>query len=64
MPRRDRRADPNDQFRIALEILAKRGHVVGEITEIAGEPYVTVDGELRTYEQVLGLVEDYNRKRT
>jgi hypothetical protein len=44
------------QLNSALKVLRDRGHIVGRVTEIGGEPHVTIDGVPRTYEAVFELV--------
>ena len=52
------------QIRIALEIIRKIGHTVGDFSVADGEPRVAIDGEQRSYDQVFQMIEDYNKRRT
>lgn len=51
------------QLQIALQTLREMGHAVGPIAMVDEEPYLTVDGSPRTYDEILHIVEQYNRRQ-
>lgn len=53
----------NPNLQAALEVIRKAGHNVGENVTLGGTPYVTIDGHLRTFDEVYQMVEDYVKQR-
>lgn len=51
------------QLEAPLETLRKMGYSVGELCELNGELCVAIDGQLRTYEEALHLLEGDKRQR-
>lgn len=51
------------QLQMALQTLREMGHSVGPIAMVDEEPRLTVDDHPRTYDEILHMVEQYNRRQ-
>jgi hypothetical protein len=52
----------NRILQAALEVLRKAGHNVGENVTLGGTPYVTIDGQLRTFDEVYEMLDHATKK--